>query len=289
MANRSTVNLIDAEQLKELQRENPEGDVLLVDVREAAEYEGGHIPGAQLIPLLQLEERVQDLRPAPHTVFYCHSGQRSLRAAAHVVMARSLPNIYSLESGISGWEGRQLPDFPNLTAFDGTGTLVDVLKRAMELEKGAMRLYESLLVQFVGTALDAPLMELVSAELAHVRALYKLLCRQIGDAAPTFEQLYGHMKGDILESGEDLKVVMARMSDLDQSGRLTLLEMALELELRAYDLYSKMAHREQDDEVRQAFKNLATQERRHAKVVLRGIESLVASRPTLVGYNRPEK
>ena len=285
MIMKTRVHLLNTEKLGQLQYDNPEGDVLLVDVREPAEYAAGHIPGAQLIPLMQLVERVEDLRPAEHTVFYCHSGQRSLRAAAHVVMTRGLENIYSLEGGIIGWDGRALQDFPNLRSFEGVGSLDEVLRRAMDLEKGALRLYETFLIRHMDTPLEKPLMELASAELAHVRALYKTLRKHLGSAAPGFEELYGAMTGDILESGEAIQDVVERMAAVDRSGPITVMEMALELELRAYDLYSKLAHREADPEIRQTFKQLAAQERRHAKVVLRGVESLVESRPTLAGYS----
>ncbi len=289
MIKQTKVHLLNAEKLGKLQHDNPEGDVLLVDVREPAEYAAGHIPGAQLIPLMQLVERVEDLRPGVHTVFYCHSGQRSLRAAAHVVMNRSLDNIYNLEGGILGWDGKALPDFPNLRTFEGVGSKEDVLRRAMDLEKGILRLYETFLARHIDTPLEKPLLELASAELAHVRALYKALRKHMGSAAPDFEELYGSMTGDIVESGEAIEDVVERMSVVDRSGPITVLEMALELELRAHDLYSKLAHREGDGEIRETFKQLAAQERRHAKVVLRGLETLVESTPTLPGYSTGQK
>ena len=265
MNKRASVTLIDAQQLRQLRQDSPEGDVLLVDVREPAEYQAGHIPGAQLIPLLQLKERVNDLRPGIHTVFYCNSGQRSLRAAAALVMARNLPY---------------------LLVFDAAGTLEEVISRAMEMEKGAMRLYESFLAQFVGTVLEAPLLELVSAELAHVRSLFRLLEGRQGAEAPRFEEVYSGMKGDILESGEELQEVVARMAVVADSGPVTLMELALELELRAYDLYSKMAHREPDPDVRQVFKELATQEKRHARPGLAGPGVVETTPPRPLGYNR---
>ena len=286
MNKRASVTLIDAQQLRQLRQDSPEGDVLLVDVREPAEYQAGHIPGAQLIPLLQLKERVNDLRPGIHTVFYCNSGQRSLRAAAALVMARNLPYVYNLEGGIIGWDGEKLPDLPNLLVFDAAGTLEEVISRAMEMEKGAMRLYESFLAQFVGTVLEAPLLELVSAELAHVRSLFRLLEGRQGAEAPRFEEVYSGMKGDILESGEELQEVVARMAVVADSGPVTLMELALELELRAYDLYSKMAHREPDPDVRQVFKELATQEKRHARPGLAGPGVVETTPPRPLGYNR---
>jgi rhodanese-related sulfurtransferase len=56
----------------------------LVDVREADEYEQGHIPSAQLVPLSELTERVDELPEAPPLLLVCRSGARSMRAAEYL-------------------------------------------------------------------------------------------------------------------------------------------------------------------------------------------------------------
>ena len=45
-------------------------DLVLLDVREPAEYERGHLPGARHIPLGQLADRAGELDPAARTVAY---------------------------------------------------------------------------------------------------------------------------------------------------------------------------------------------------------------------------
>ena len=42
----------------------------LVDVRQPQEYEQGHLPGAQLIPLGELANRVKELDPNKPTIAY---------------------------------------------------------------------------------------------------------------------------------------------------------------------------------------------------------------------------
>jgi rhodanese-related sulfurtransferase len=42
----------------------------LVDVRQPGEYEGGHIPGAKLVPMAELEERLGELDPDKPTIAY---------------------------------------------------------------------------------------------------------------------------------------------------------------------------------------------------------------------------
>ena len=48
------VESIDANKAKEYLSDREEGSFTLLDVRQPKEYEGGHIPGATLIPLPKL-------------------------------------------------------------------------------------------------------------------------------------------------------------------------------------------------------------------------------------------
>ncbi len=52
-----------------LQEKNPE-DYNLVDVRTPKEYEQGHLPGAQLIPVGELTNRLSELDPHKPTIVY---------------------------------------------------------------------------------------------------------------------------------------------------------------------------------------------------------------------------
>jgi len=74
---------------KELLERLRRGDVVLVDVRPEAEYEAGHIEGAQSIPLDELERRLAELPADTEVVAYCrgpycayaHEAVRQLQAA----------------------------------------------------------------------------------------------------------------------------------------------------------------------------------------------------------------
>lgn len=48
----------------------PPGSVQLVDVRQPREYEQSHIPGAKLIPLGELPDRLNELDPNKETIVY---------------------------------------------------------------------------------------------------------------------------------------------------------------------------------------------------------------------------
>src|ERR1700724_2379024 len=57
--------------------------VAIVDVRETAEFESGHLPGAKHVPRGYLESRIEGAVPdhSQHVVLYCATGQRSALAA----------------------------------------------------------------------------------------------------------------------------------------------------------------------------------------------------------------
>ena len=52
-----------------LKEKNPE-EYNLIDVRTPKEYEQGHLPGARLIPVGELADRLSELDPEKPTVVY---------------------------------------------------------------------------------------------------------------------------------------------------------------------------------------------------------------------------
>ena len=74
---------------------------LLLDVRYEDEYEMEYIPGCILIPLLELRERVAELRIGTDYVVYCHSGRRSCVGA--MILREHKLNAVSLNGGIRDW------------------------------------------------------------------------------------------------------------------------------------------------------------------------------------------
>jgi rhodanese-related sulfurtransferase len=85
-------------------------NAVLVDVREAKEFEGGRLPKAVHIPLSQLETRGEELaryagRPV---VAYCMTGNRS-GLAAKVLARAGFKDIYQLHGGYRAWKDAGLP------------------------------------------------------------------------------------------------------------------------------------------------------------------------------------
>ena len=59
-----------AEEVRTFLNEKEPEKYNLVDVRQPKEYEQGHLPGAQLIPLGELANRVKELNPNKPTIAY---------------------------------------------------------------------------------------------------------------------------------------------------------------------------------------------------------------------------
>jgi rhodanese-related sulfurtransferase len=80
---------------------------ILLDVREDAEWQAGHAPGARHIPLSRLPGRIGDLPPRHTIVTICRSGARSARAAG--LLSRQGREVVNLSGGMRAWARAGLP------------------------------------------------------------------------------------------------------------------------------------------------------------------------------------
>jgi rhodanese-related sulfurtransferase len=99
---------VDVATLK--QRLDADPALVLVDVRTPGEYEAGHVPGARLLPIQELESRVEELRPLQDREIHviCQSGGRSSRAADELVQA-GFPRVTNVKGGTAAWRGAGYP------------------------------------------------------------------------------------------------------------------------------------------------------------------------------------
>lgn len=81
----------------------------LVDVREPYEWRIAHIPGAVLLPLGELDDRLEELDPERSVVTYCHHGVRSLQAR-EILKAAGFSSVRSLGGGVDAWAREVEPD-----------------------------------------------------------------------------------------------------------------------------------------------------------------------------------
>lgn len=103
------------------------GDVDVVDVREPHEWAKGHLPGARLVPLGQLEADPAAAELGARVLFVCERGPRS-QQAAEVAAALGIGEVYTLEGGTAGWRAAGLPiEQPEATPAEEQSTELDAV------------------------------------------------------------------------------------------------------------------------------------------------------------------
>lgn len=82
-------------------RELAEKGAYIVDVREPAEFAGGHIKGAHNIPLSQLRQRMEEIPRDIPVYLHCRSGQRSYYAIC-ALQGRGYTNVFNISGSFLG-------------------------------------------------------------------------------------------------------------------------------------------------------------------------------------------
>lgn len=80
----------------------------ILDVREQDEWNAGHIPGATLIPLGELESRVDELPQDQQIVVVCRSGNRSA-TGRDILLNAGFDDVTSMGGGMNVWVSQGLP------------------------------------------------------------------------------------------------------------------------------------------------------------------------------------
>lgn len=77
-------------------------EVVVLDVRTPEEYQEGHISNAKLIPLQELENKLNDLNKEEAYLVVCRSGNRSTQAS-EILTNNGFDSIYNLSGGMNSW------------------------------------------------------------------------------------------------------------------------------------------------------------------------------------------
>jgi rhodanese-related sulfurtransferase len=82
-------------------------DAVVVDVRDQAEYEAGHILGARNVPLARVESTDLKRKDKP-VIVYCQTGERGPKAAA-ALKKQGFARVVNLSGGLAAWKQAGLP------------------------------------------------------------------------------------------------------------------------------------------------------------------------------------
>ena len=79
--------------------------LLVLDVRTDEEWVAHHIPGATLIPMHTLVQRLHELDAKRETIVVCEHGVRSENVAIYLATQANFENVATMEGGMSEWNG----------------------------------------------------------------------------------------------------------------------------------------------------------------------------------------
>ncbi len=85
-----------------------DGDVFILDLRNAGKYRAGHIEGATLIPYSDLESRLDEVPKDKHLLVYCRTGFHSA-TAADILIEEGYMDVYNMLGGFNSWKSKGYP------------------------------------------------------------------------------------------------------------------------------------------------------------------------------------
>ena len=95
----TSINEIDVQKVKELE-EN--GSAIIVDIRDPASFQSGHIPGAVYLSDDTVEQFVSSADKENPLVVYCYHGISSQGAAAYF-SEQGFKEVSSMTGGFEAW------------------------------------------------------------------------------------------------------------------------------------------------------------------------------------------
>lgn len=260
------VESMDANNAKRFIDESPQGSLTILDVRQPAEYENGHIPGAKLIPLPEIKDRMDEIDPDMPTVVYCAIGGRS-RVAAQMLSGKGFKKVYNLSGGIKAWQGNTAhgPVDQGLELFTGKESVEEVLIVAYSLEKGLMNFYQQMTVKVKVPSVKKIFNKLFAIEINHQNRLLHEYNRITGKSFEnvTFDK---EIVAPAMEGGLDTEEYLQLFNaNLDSPSEVV--GLAMSIEAQALDMYHRASENAKDPASREVLHQIALEEQEHLKLL----------------------
>ncbi|WP_300155472.1 rhodanese-like domain-containing protein [Solidesulfovibrio sp.] len=254
-----------AEEVRRLLDASRQDELTLVDVRMEPEYEEFHLPGARLVPLPDLPDRLDALDRNRPVVVYCRSGGRSA-AAAKLLAGAGFPRIVNMLGGAMAWQGAAASGPPDagMTLLRGDEAPADVLRIALGMEAALGGFYRTLARDAENPETRAVFERLAGFEDRHLHYVHTLYRKATGDASDVDALLAG--AATQLEGGLPGQAFLDQLGGAPESAQEAL-ELAASVEAQALDLYSRLSRKADDPEAATLYATLAQEEKAHLRAV----------------------
>jgi len=267
------VESMNTDQARTFIADNPPEKLTILDVRQPQEYKRGHIPGAVLIPLPELNERIKEIDPQKPTVVYCAVGGRS-RVAAQMLSGNGFEQIYNMSGGYKAWEGEAAVGDQDhgLAVFTDLASVSESLIIAYSMEMGLRDFYLSMLEKTKTDRVRELFQKLGDIEINHQKRIFAEYQR-VENTKITLEAFETKIVPGIMEGGLTTEEYLA-IYNTDLESSVDVISMAMSIEAQALDLYHRAAQVTEDDQTTESLLKIAAEERVHLNELAKLMERL---------------
>ena len=257
------VNSILPDEVRKIIKEKSADDYCLLDVRQPGEYEQGHIPGAKLIPLAELQSNLNRIHPDRMTIVYCRSGNRS-RSGVGILNGAGLENVYNMEGGILAYNGLVAagPPEAGVFCFPENMTPEQLIAMAWYIEDGSQRYLDAVKDIAQDQDIKDVFISLTDHKFAHKQSLSRLFQKISGqtvrDDFPT--SVLQRPPHKVMAGCVSVPEAINWSKDKEIAD---ILDLLIGLEANTFDLYLKLARQVESDRARSVFMELSEEEVRH--------------------------
>jgi rhodanese-related sulfurtransferase/rubrerythrin len=244
-----------------MNRSDPQAYTLL-DVRQPEEYQSEHLPGAKLIPLPDLGQRITELDPNKPTIVYCAIGGRS-RVAAQYLAGKRFADVYNLAGGIKAWKSEKAvgPEDQGLDLFSGKESPQETLVVAFGLEEGLRAFYELMVQKVTNETARQLFVQLGRIEVKHQERIFSEY-RQLSGTRLNQADFAQTILAPAMEGGLTTDDFLRRFQP-NLENPIEIISLAMAIEAQALDLYQRAADRPVPEATRKVLMQIATEEHAH--------------------------
>ncbi len=264
------VGNMDSDEVRGYMAAHREGTYTLLDVRQPREYEESRIPGATLIPLPQLSDRLEELDPEKPVLVYCAIGGRS-RAAAQLLAGQGFKEVYNLKGGIKAWNGVRAE---GPVAF---GSEISALKDmspeavvnfAIGMERALAEFYVLAARKNEGTDVADLFHRLAGFEEKHQQKLLELVQTLQGENQPLLQKNHASLMEGGFDAGDFMEKNRSHMKTTAD-----VLSLAMMLESQGLDLYIRLGSYVEDEKSQKVLLGIADDEKAHLSALGEMVEA----------------
>ena len=267
------VKSMSSEEAKEFMSGKTQDEFTLLDVRQPGEYEKNHIPGSKLIPIGELDKRLDEIDPSRPVLTYCAIGGRS-RVASQMLAGKGFDQVINMSGGIKSWDDPVAfgSEEQGLDLLTGNESVEEALIIAYSLEAGLQDFYLTMIDKVAADDVKSLFRKLSDIEVLHQNRIFEEYIQITGK----------EIDRDTFESGRVEKAVEGglttdeyiKLFKPDWNTSSDIIALAMSIEAQALDLYTRATNRSTDERSRAALKKIAEEERVHLEQLAKLIDSL---------------